>query len=105
MYRLPPRVSDLRGRAALSGGVRVLARGGRLVLRALAPVPALFRGVVLHPDDPEDPYAFRVDLSALGMASVRIVFGRDTTSGVVALHADLGGQPLSLVRREGGRRG
>jgi CubicO group peptidase (beta-lactamase class C family) len=104
-YRLPPRVSDLRGRAALAGGVQVLARGGCLVLRALAPVPALFRGVVLHPDDPEDPYAFRVDLSSLGMSSVRIVFGRDTTSGAVALHADLGGQPLSLVRREGGRRG
>jgi CubicO group peptidase (beta-lactamase class C family) len=104
-YRLPPRVSDLRGRVALAGGVQVLIRSGRLVLRALAPVPALYRGVVLHPDDPEDPYAFRVDLSALGMASVRIVFGRDATSGALALHADPGGQPLSLVRREGRRRG
>jgi len=98
-YRLPPRVSDLRGRAALAGGVQVLVRRGRLALRALAPVPALFRGVDLHPDDPEDPYVFRIDLSALEMSSVRVVFGPDAASGAVALHADLGGQPLSLVRR------
>ena len=76
-YRLPPRVSDLRGRVALAGGADVLVRGGRLVLRARVPVPVLARGVPLHPDDADDPDVYRVDLSALGMPSVRLVFARD----------------------------
>ena len=65
-YRLPPRISDLRGRLAIAGGVEVFARGGRLVIRALTPVPALYRGLPLHPDDEDDPYVFRLDLSGLG---------------------------------------
>jgi CubicO group peptidase (beta-lactamase class C family) len=96
-FRLPPLISDLRGRLALPAGVEVLARGGRVVLRAMA--PALSRGLPLHPDDEDDPYVFRLDLSRLGMSSVRVVFGRDAASGAAALHADLGGQPMSLIRR------
>ena len=77
----------------------MLARGGHLVIRALAPVPGLYRGLPLHPDDEDDPYVFRLDLSELGMSSVRVVFGRDAASGAAAIHAeaDLGG--LSLIRR------
>jgi len=98
-YRLPPRISDLRGRLALPGGAEVFVRGGRLMIRALTPIPALYRGLPLHPDDEDDPYVFRLDLSGFGMSTVRVVFGRDVGSGGVAIHADLGGQPLSLVRR------
>jgi hypothetical protein len=98
-YRLPPRISDLRGRLAMAGGVEVFVRGGRLMIRALTPIPTLRRGLPLHPDDETDPYVFRLDLSGSGMSSIRVVFGRDTASDSAAIHADLGGQPLSLIRR------
>jgi hypothetical protein len=98
-YRLPPRIADLRGRLALPAGVEVLARGGRLVVRAATPVPALARGLPLHPDDEDDPFVFRLDLSELGMSSVRVVFGRDTHSAAPAVHTALGGQPMSLIGR------
>jgi hypothetical protein len=103
-YRLPPTISDLRGRLAAPAGVQVLARGGHLVIRALAPVPALYRGLPLHPDDEDDPHVFRLDLSELGMSSARVVFGRDAVSGAAAIHAeaDLGG--LSLIRRPAAER-
>ena len=87
-YRLPPRISDLRGRLAVPAGVEVLARGGHLVIRALTPVPGLYRGLPLHPDEEDDPYVFRLDLSELGMSSVRVVFGRDAAGGAAAIHAD-----------------
>ena len=74
------------------------------MIRALTPVPALYRGLPLHPDDEDDPYAFRLDLSGFGQGTVRVVFGRDAASGAAAIHADLGGQPLSLVRRPSGGR-
>ena len=54
-YRLPPRISDLRGRLATPAGVEVLARGGHLVIRAMTPVPGLCRGLPLHPDEEDDP--------------------------------------------------
>jgi hypothetical protein len=98
-YRLPARISDLRGRLAIPGGVEVFVRGGRLMIRALTPIPTLYRGLPLHPDNADDPYVFRLDLSGFGQGTVRVVFGRDTASDAVAIHADLGGQPLSLIRR------
>jgi CubicO group peptidase (beta-lactamase class C family) len=98
-YRLPARISDLRGRLAIPGGVEVFVRGGRLMIRALTPVPALYRGVPLHPDDEDDPYVFRLDLSGFGQGTLRVVFGRDLASDRPAIHANPGGQPLSLIRR------
>jgi hypothetical protein len=98
-YRLPARISDLRGRLAIPGGVEVFVRGGRLMIRARTPVPALYRGLPLHPDDKHDPYVFRLDLSGFGQGTVRVVFGGDVVSDAVAIYADLGGQPLALVRR------
>jgi hypothetical protein len=98
-YRLPARISDLRGRLAIPGGVEVFVRGGRLMIRARTPVPVLYRGLPLHPDDADDAYVFRLDLSGFGLGSVRVVFGRDVAGGTAAIHADLGGQPLTLIRR------
>ena len=97
-YRPPPRISDLRQRLAIPGGIEVFVRAGRLMIRALTPIPAIYRGLPLHPDDEGDPYVFRLDLSGLGMQTVRVVFGRDVASGAVAIHTSLGGQPLSLIR-------
>ena len=62
-YRFPAKISDLRGRLALAAGVEVFVRDGHLMIRALVPVPALYRGLVLHPDDEDDPTVFRLDLS------------------------------------------
>jgi hypothetical protein len=96
-YRLPPRIGDLRGRLAMVGGLEVLVRGGRLMLRLRVPVPAVSRGLPLEADDPADPRVYRLDLRGLGMGTVRLVFGTDAASGCRAIHTDLGGQPISFV--------
>jgi hypothetical protein len=97
-YHLP-RVGDMRGRAMMGGGLDIVVRGGRLTMRVLTPVPALLRGLPLLPDDPDDPYVFRLDLSGFGMSPVRLVFAR-TPHGRRVIHTDLGGQPASFYRRE-----
>ena len=71
-YRLSAGLSDVRLRGMMGAGVEVFARGGRLALRFLTPIPALYQGFLLHPDDEQDPYAFRIDLSEMGTA--RVVF-------------------------------
>jgi CubicO group peptidase (beta-lactamase class C family) len=101
-YRLPARISDLRGRVGLGAGAQVLVRGGRLVVRVLTPVPALYRGLALHPDDEHDPYLFRLDLSKLGMSTVRVAFAREPGAGTTALHTDL--QLQSLYKQPANRR-
>jgi CubicO group peptidase (beta-lactamase class C family) len=97
-YRLPARVSDLRGRLLMGRGAEVYVRGGRLKVRILGPMPALRQAFELHPDDESDPLVFRVDPSATGSPTFRIVFARDRGGDVVAAHTDLGWQPISLVR-------
>ena len=96
-YRLPPRVSDLRGRLAMGLGIEVFVGRGRLMARMLTPIPALYRGFELHPDDAADPYVFRFDLSHLGVPSVRAVFRQEPGLGATAIHTDL--QSLSFFRR------
>jgi CubicO group peptidase (beta-lactamase class C family) len=97
-YQLPL-VGDLRGRVVMGGGAQVLVRGGRLMIRLQTPVPALYRGFVLHPDDATDPRVFRVDLSRFGMPTVRLVFGSSHGSERPAIHTGLGGQPISLYKQ------
>jgi hypothetical protein len=70
----PGPVTNLFTRAFLGAGAEVTVRRGHLVLRPLTPVPALRRGMRLHPDDPDDPRVFRVDLSGLGKGTLRVVF-------------------------------
>jgi hypothetical protein len=57
----------------------------------------LWRGLPLHPDDPDDPYVFRIDLSRYGMDSARIVFTRGAGDCVTGLHLD--GILLSAEKR------
>jgi CubicO group peptidase (beta-lactamase class C family) len=97
-YSFPPRIADLRERLMLGAGAEVLVRGGRLMVRLLTPVPALYRGLPLDPDDATDPYAFRLDMSQFGMAPLRVVFARVVDGRATEVHTDLGGQPWSLVR-------
>jgi CubicO group peptidase (beta-lactamase class C family) len=97
-YQLPAG-SDLRGRLAMGAGAEVFVRGGRLMARVLTPVPALYRGFPLYADDEFDADAFRLDVSEFGMATVRVVFSRDVVHEVTAVHVDLPGQPLTLIKR------
>jgi hypothetical protein len=43
----------------------------------------------LHPDDPHDPYVFRVNLSALGMGTLPVVFATGAADGVARFWLDL----------------
>ena len=74
----PGPVTNLFARALMGAGAEVAVDGRQLVLKALTPIPALRKGVPLHPDDPNDPYVFRVDYSALGLGTLPVVF---TTTG------------------------
>jgi CubicO group peptidase (beta-lactamase class C family) len=103
-YQLPQHISDLRGRVMMGGGAQVFVRGGQLMVRLLTPIPALYRGLPLRPDDETDPYMFRLDTSKFGMPTVRMVFGHEVGVGTTALHTDLGSQPVSLFRRPATRR-
>jgi len=89
-YYLPGRLTDARVRGAFGAGVEVFVRRGQLMLRALSPVPAMYRGFVLHPDDDKDPYVFRTDLS-------RVIFTRDPEVGTTAAHLDV--MPLSFKKQ------
>jgi hypothetical protein len=84
-------------RFAVGAGVEVVVRRGRLVLRFLSPVPALYRGFVLHPDDDKDPYAFRVELPWFGIGTGRVVFSQQHGMGTTAVHFDFA--PLSFRKR------
>jgi CubicO group peptidase (beta-lactamase class C family) len=97
-YRLPARISDMRGRLLMGRGAEVYVQGGHLRVRIRAPIPGLRHGFALHPDDENDPHVFRIDPSGTGAPTFRIVFARDRRRDVVAAHTDLGGQPISLIR-------
>ncbi|MDO8151620.1 serine hydrolase [Isoptericola sp. b408] len=96
-YTLPGALGDLRLRSVVGAGIQVLVRRGRLVLRCLHPVPFLYRGVELAPDDPEDPFAFRLDLTPAGLSPIRVVFAPDPESGRTAMHLEV--MPLTAYRR------
>ena len=96
-YQLPGPLTDVRARSMAGAGAGVSARHGRLWLRGLSPVPAVCRGFALHPDDPDDPYVFRIDLSEFGIGTARVVFSQQPGGGTTALHLDV--MPLSLPKR------
>lgn len=97
-YKLRARLTDIRARALVGGiGAEVFVRHGQLKLRPLTPIPALSRGVPLYPDDESDPYAFRIDLSDVGMGTPRIVFSQDARGRTDRVHADF--VPLCLEKQ------
>lgn len=97
-YQLSARLTDVRARMAAGAGAEVLVRGGRLVLRVLTPMPGAYRVLALHPDDPSDPYVFRIDLSRFGLGTLRLVFTREPGGRVTAVHL-AEGKPLSARKR------
>jgi CubicO group peptidase (beta-lactamase class C family) len=98
-YRPRAQRTDMMAWSVLGGGVQVAARRGQLVLRTLSPIPALYRGLRLHPDDKDDPYVFRVDLFKYGLGAVKVVFSRDSSGTTTGVHLD--GLLLSAAKDPG----
>jgi hypothetical protein len=67
------------------------------MIRALSPIPALYRGFPIHPDDDKDPYVFRIDFSTFGIDTGRVIFSRERGVGTTAVHLDFG--PLSFQKQ------
>lgn len=85
---------------AFGAGVEVFVRRGQLMMRILSPIlPMLYRGFPLHPDDDNDPYIFRVDLSTFGfgIGTGRVIFSREHEVGTTAVHCEFG--PLSFQKQ------
>ena len=93
-YWLPGPLTDVRLRLMMGAGAEVFVRGGQLMLRFLSPVPELYRGFPLRPDDEEDPYVFRIHLEEFGM---RVVFGQEPEGATTEVHLDL--MPLTLHKQ------
>lgn len=96
-YSLPGPMAEARTRSIIGAGVEVFVRSGVLTLRALSPIPLLYHGFALHPDDAKDPYAFRIDLSRYGVGSIRVVFGREPETGTMLVHLDV--MPLTARKQ------
>jgi hypothetical protein len=95
-YRFSAHPTD-PARFAIGPGVEVVVRRGQLMIRALSPIPALYRGFQLHPDDAKDPYVFRIELPWFGIGTGRVVFGREPGVGTTAAHLDFA--PLSFEKQ------
>jgi len=96
-YKLSGRLSDARARLSAGAGAEVFVHAGQLTLRGLSPIPALYTGFPLHPDDDTDPYVFRIDLSEFGIGTARVVFSRDPGGAVTRVHLDL--MPLTFLKQ------
>ena len=57
----------------MGAGAEVVVQGGHLMLKPLTPIPAMRRGFRLYPDDPDDPWVFRIYFPEFGM-NLRVVF-------------------------------
>jgi hypothetical protein len=96
-YKPRAQRTDMQARSMAGAGAQVVVRRGQLTLRSLSPIPALYRGFPLHPDDDKDPYVFRIDLSEYGLGTARVVFSPDTAAGTTRIHRDV--MPMVLQKR------
>ena len=92
----PGVLTDPQPRAMLGAGVEIVVRREQLTIRGQTPIPAVRKGLRLHPEG-DDPYAFRIDLSGLKLGTSPVVFSREPDGDVTALH--LGLTPMSLQKR------
>jgi hypothetical protein len=76
----PGPVTNLFTRALMGAGAEVTVRHGQLTLKPLHPIPAIRRGMRLHPDDPNDPWAFRIEMPEYGI-NLRVVFSQSPEKG------------------------
>ena len=73
-------VTNLFLRASMGAGAEVTVHDGQLLLKPLTPIPAMRRGLRLYPDDPDDPWVFRVEFPNYGKNS-RVMFSRGPEDG------------------------
>jgi hypothetical protein len=64
----------------MGAGAEVVVQGGQLMLKPLTPIPAMRRGFRLYPDDPDDPWVFRIYFPELGM-DLGVVFDGESGKG------------------------
>jgi CubicO group peptidase (beta-lactamase class C family) len=95
-YRFSAHVTD-PGKLAFGAGVEVFVRSGQLTIRFLSPIPALYRGFPLHPDDDKDPYVFRIEFPWFGMGTGRVIFSQEPGMGTTAAHLDFA--PLAFQKQ------
>ncbi len=95
-YRFSAHFTD-PARLAMGPGAEVLVRQGQLMVRFLSPIPALFRGFPLLPDDDKDPYVFRVAFPWFGIGTGRVIFSREPEVGTTAFHLDFA--PMSFEKQ------
>ena len=76
----PGLVTNLFPRALMGAGAAVVVDGGHLMLKPLTPIPAMRHGFRLYPDDPDDPYVFRIQFPEFG-TDLRVVFDREPKEG------------------------
>jgi hypothetical protein len=95
-YRLDAALTDVRLRSMVGAGAEIIVRDGSPVLRFLTPMPDLFRGFPLVPDDPDDPYVFRLELNDEGL-TMRVVFAQDLGNTTDRMHLDM--MPLTLMKQ------
>jgi CubicO group peptidase (beta-lactamase class C family) len=95
-YRFSAHLTD-PGKLALGAGVEVFVRNGRLAIRFLSPVPALYKGFLLYPDDDADPDVFRIAFPWFGIGTCRVVFTRQPGPGATAVHLEFG--PVSFRKQ------
>ena len=94
----PGRLTNARPRMLIGAGAEVFVRDSHLMLRAFTPVPGLRRGYRLHAADPDDPYFFRLDLTADDLGTWPVAF-RDDDDGGAGTTLHMGPTPISLYRR------
>jgi CubicO group peptidase (beta-lactamase class C family) len=95
-YKFSAHLTD-PGKLALGAGAEVFVRRGELMMRFLSPIPRLYKGFPLHPDDEDDPYVFRIRLPLFGGGTCRVAFSQDPGVGTTALHLDFG--PTSFQKQ------
>jgi CubicO group peptidase (beta-lactamase class C family) len=97
LYQPSADLTDTRAWSMAGAGAEVVVRRGQLMVRALSPISALFKGFALHPDDSEDPYVFRIDVSEFGIGTGRVIFTREPGVGTTAVHLE--GAMMSLRKQ------
>ena len=99
-YKFSTHITD-PARFALGAGAEVFVRRGKLMMRFLSLIPALYSGFPLHPDDSNDPYIFRIALPLFGSGTCRVAFSQEPSVGTTALHLDFG--PMSFPKQPASR--
>jgi CubicO group peptidase (beta-lactamase class C family) len=77
----PGPLANLFGRLVFGAGAEVVVRRGKLWFRPLSAIPTVRHGFLLHPDDEDDPYVFRLDLADMGLGTFRVAFSPRSNQG------------------------